>query len=124
MISIPSVYKRLSKREFARSFISLVSRRITPGVQSDRRAALVSLAAIPAVLSAKPAEAAYGDSANVFGRSTNTSGAFRTTSWATVVAPKPRSQPAVDLKLVQFRAESSADCVFAYRFERHESVKS
>lgn len=45
-------------------------------MQSDRRAALLGLAAVPAVLTAKPAEAAYGDAANVFGKSTNTSGAF------------------------------------------------
>jgi hypothetical protein len=41
---------------------------------TDRRAALAGLAAVPALLVAKPAEAAYGDSANVFGKMTNTSG--------------------------------------------------
>eukprot|EP00177_Eucheuma_denticulatum_P007083 GFKZ01012880.1.p1 GENE.GFKZ01012880.1~~GFKZ01012880.1.p1 ORF type:complete len:241 (-),score=39.96 GFKZ01012880.1:333-1055(-) len=47
---------------------------VVPRAESDRRAALLGLAAVPAVLTAKPAEAAYGDAANVFGKSTNTSG--------------------------------------------------
>lgn len=70
------ICKRCYKRDFLCASIWRVYLTLTPGVQSDRRAALVSLAAIPAVLAAKPAEAAYGDSANVFGRATNTSGAF------------------------------------------------
>jgi hypothetical protein len=45
-------------------------------VQSDRRAALLGLASVPVVLASKPAEAAYGDAANVFGKTVNTSGAL------------------------------------------------
>jgi hypothetical protein len=44
-------------------------------VQADRRATLAGLAAVPALLSASPSKADYGDGANVFGKITNKSGA-------------------------------------------------
>jgi hypothetical protein len=44
-------------------------------VQPDRRGALLGLASVPALLAQAPAEAAYGDAANVFGKTVNTSGA-------------------------------------------------
>lgn len=47
---------------------------VVPRAESDRRAALLGLISVPAVLAAKPAEAAYGDAANVFGKTVNTSG--------------------------------------------------
>ena len=41
---------------------------------ADRRQALAGLASVAALITAKPANAAYGDSANVFGKATSTTG--------------------------------------------------
>lgn len=41
---------------------------------SDRRQALAGLASVAALIAAKPANAAYGDAANVFGKQTSTTG--------------------------------------------------
>ena len=48
----------------------------------DRRHVMVGLASVAAtVLSAKPANAAYGDTANIFGKQTTTSGTFNLLNW-------------------------------------------
>jgi hypothetical protein len=63
------------------------------GMQTDRRAALAGLAAVPALLVAKPSNAAYGEGANVFGKTTNTSGAPRLTAalqCRPLIRPTPR----------------------------------
>lgn len=79
----------------------------------DRRAALASLAAVPVVLSGKPAEAAYGDSANVFGKATNTSGFVPYTGdgFALLVPSKYNPSKEKDFPGVVLRYEDNGDAV-------------
>lgn len=86
---------------------------VVPRAESDRRAALVSLAAIPAILTAKPAEAAYGDSANVFGKATNTSGFVPYTGdgFAVLLPSKYNPSKEKDFNGVVLRYEDNGDAV-------------
>eukprot|EP00892_Ulva_mutabilis_P007894 jgi/Ulvmu1/5477/UM023_0013.1 len=86
---------------------------VVPRAESDRRAALVSLASIPAILAAKPAEAAFGDSANVFGRTTNTSGFVPYTGdgFAVLLPSKYNPSKEKDFPGVVLRYEDNGDAV-------------
>lgn len=82
--------------------------------EADRRATLAGLAAIPAVvLSAKPAQAGYGDSANVFGRTTNKSGFVPYTGdgFALLLPSKYNPSKEEDFKGVVLRYEDNGDAV-------------
>eukprot|EP01025_Chloroclados_australasicus_P026829 TRINITY_DN2664_c0_g1_i1.p1 TRINITY_DN2664_c0_g1~~TRINITY_DN2664_c0_g1_i1.p1 ORF type:complete len:280 (-),score=48.67 TRINITY_DN2664_c0_g1_i1:361-1200(-) len=79
----------------------------------DRRAALAGFAAVPAVLAAKPAEAAYGEGANVFGRATNTTGFVPYTGdgFAVLLPSKYNPSKEIDFKGVVLRYEDNGDAV-------------
>lgn len=86
---------------------------VIPRAEADRRAALMGLAAVPAVLAAKPAEAAYGDSANVFGKMTNTSGFIPYTGdgFAVLLPSKYNPSKEKDFPGVVLRYEDNGDQV-------------
>lgn len=86
---------------------------VVPRAETDRRAALLGLASVPAVLAAKPAEAAYGDAANVFGRTVNTSGFIPYTGegFAVLLPSKYNPSKEKDFKGTVLRYEDNGDAV-------------
>lgn len=81
--------------------------------KADRRAALAGLAAVPALLVAKPSKADYGEGANVFGRITNKSGFVPYTGdgFAMLIPSKYNPSKEIDFKGVKVRYEDNGDAV-------------
>jgi len=93
--------------------VAPVRRCVAASAKPDRRAALAALAAVPALLTAKPSKADYGEGANVFGRITNKSGFVPYTGegYAMLVPTKYNPSKERDFKGVQVRYEDNGDAV-------------
>lgn len=80
---------------------------------ADRRQALAGLASVAALVAAKPAEAAYGDAANVFGKTTSTTGfiPFSGDGFALLLPSKWNPSKELDYQNLVLRYEDNGDAV-------------